>query len=164
MAGVVEEVKPTGEPPKALKPPEADAVGFAGAGAVEIGANADLGPPSSEVAPNAGFPAAGVGVAGGLAPNAPKADTRGAFVWEAVLKKGEEVGVVSLPKAPNPEAGLKPEDALLKFPNAPVVVAGLEVEKVTGGGGLSFGEGDFLSLAESGEEDAELCWTAGLDC
>jgi hypothetical protein len=165
LAGVVEEVKLTGEPPKALKPPENADGDLAGVDGAEMGANADLDPPSSDGEPNAGFPAAGVGVDGRLDPALPKADTRGELVWETGLRNGEEVGVASLPKAPNPEAGLKPEDALFKFPNAPVVVGVPEVVNFNDdgpeGGGLSRGEGDPRSLAESGEEDAEFCWATG---
>jgi hypothetical protein len=80
------------------------------------------------------------------------------------LKKGEEVGV-SLPKAPKPEAGLKPEDALFRFPNAPVVVGGLvAVNLGTEGGGLSPGDGDFGSFEGSGEEEGESGWIDGEGC
>lgn len=35
------------------------------------------------------------------------------------LKKGEEVGVRSLPNAPNPDAGLNAEGVVTRLPNAP---------------------------------------------
>jgi hypothetical protein len=35
------------------------------------------------------------------------------------LKNGEEVGVVSLPNAPNPLAGLNVEGVVVMLPNAP---------------------------------------------
>ena len=39
-------------------------------------------------------------------PEGPKADTLGVFGSTAALKNGEEEGVLSLPKAPKPVAGL----------------------------------------------------------
>lgn len=42
------------------------------------------------------------------------------LVLDLGLKKGEAVGVTSLPKAPNPVAGLNEEGVLVRLPNAPV--------------------------------------------
>lgn len=80
-------------------------------------------PPRAEADPNAGVVegdedtgVAGVAVVAGFE----KTETGGGVLGSAVLKKGEEVGVVSLPNAPNPDAGLNADGVVVKFPKAPV--------------------------------------------
>jgi hypothetical protein len=120
-------------PPKAPKPPVDG--GFTGAGD-DDDAKGDLNVPSEDGAPNAG---AVVGVGVGVvmvveakedcvAAGVENADTDTdmdvgdddvSLVWGLGLKKGEEVGVTSLPKAPNPDAGLNAEGVVVRLPNAP---------------------------------------------
>jgi hypothetical protein len=89
---------------------------------------ADLNAPSEEGAPNAGaFVGVGVEEKGdccavdGVENDDTDEGEGTSFVWGLGLKKGEEVGVTSLPKAPNPDAGLNTEGVVVRLPNAPPV-------------------------------------------
>lgn len=137
---------------------------FAGVGEDgATGANADLNPPSGEGDPNAGAPV-GAGDPDGVADGFEKTETGGGVLVSAALKKAEEVGVVSLPNAPNPVAGLNDEGVVTKFPKAPLLEGVLFGPKGEGRGGLSssetnegFGRGD-----ASGDDDGELGMATGV--
>jgi hypothetical protein len=126
------------------------------------GANADLKPPNVEEDPNAGKPDGADGP-GGVIAGFEKTETRGGVLVSAALKKGEVVGVVTLPKAPNPSAGLNAEGVVVRLPKAPVPGV-LLVTKGEGAGGLSLSETmyAFARGDASGEDDGELGMGTGV--
>lgn len=155
-------LNPLGAPLKAPNPPVTGA--FAGVGDDgAAAANADLNPPSGEGDPNAGAPV-GAGDPDGVADGFEKTETGGGVLVSAALKKAEEVGVVSLPNAPNPVAGLNAEGVVTKFPKAPVLEGVLFGPKGEGRGGLSSSEtNEGLGRGDvSGDDEGELGMATGV--
>lgn len=151
--------KPELVPLNAPNPPDSRVLAGDGDGGV-AGANADLlVPPMRDGDPKAGaLPDGPAGLIEGFvaALKLENTETGAGFVSPAFLKNGEILEVLSLPKAPNPDAGRNAAGDVFILANAPEVAAGALLLNARGGGELSSKAKLGLSLAEgSGDRSGE---------
>lgn len=155
--------KPEVVPLNAPNPPDSLILAGDGDGGV-AGANEDLlAPPMRDGDPKAGALDGPAGLIEGFVAvlKLENTETGAGFVSPGLLKNGEVLEVLSLPKAPKPDAGRNAAGDVLILANAPEVAAGTLLLNARGGGellskaklGLSLEEG---SGDRSGEEIGAL--------